>query len=80
MTEGQNDIYYIKPRGTPLDLYESKKKHNKIKLYICRVLIMNDSDELISKWLSMTKGVDDLENLPLNTSCETLQQNVILHM
>eukprot|EP00972_Heterocapsa_arctica_P003968 590772-Heterocapsa_arctica.AAC.1 len=41
---------------------------------------MNDSDELMSKWLNMIKGVDDLENLPLNTSCETLQHNVTLYM
>eukprot|EP00972_Heterocapsa_arctica_P085325 12575229-Heterocapsa_arctica.AAC.1 len=59
MKEGQNDIYYIKFRCTPTDLYESKKKHNYIKLYI--------------------KGVDDLEELSLNTSCETLQQHMVEH-
>ncbi len=69
-------LLYI-PSKAPFDLYEPKQSHG-IKLYVQRVFIMEDNENLMPRYLRFVRGVLDSNDLPLNVSREILQSNRVI--
>jgi molecular chaperone HtpG len=66
-------LLYV-PSKAPFDLYDRERKHG-IKLYVKRVFIMDDAEQLMPQYLRFVRGVIDTSDLPLNVSREILQHS-----
>ncbi|MFZ0467966.1 MAG: molecular chaperone HtpG [Thiogranum sp.] len=72
-TQSYTSLLYI-PAHAPFDLWDRDRRHG-IKLYVRRVFIMDDAENLMPQYLRFVRGLVDSDDLPLNVSREILQKN-----
>jgi len=65
------------PTNQPMDLFQQERK-NKIKLYVQKVFITDDCEEIIPNWLRFVPGIVDSQDISLNISREMLQNNPVI--
>jgi len=75
-TQSYTTLFYV-PKRAPFDLWDREKRHG-IKLYVKRVFIMDDAEQLMPNYLRFVRGIVDSDDLPLNVSREILQNNKIV--
>jgi molecular chaperone HtpG len=75
-TQSYKSLFYI-PARAPFDLYDRDSRHG-IKLYVRRVFIMDDAEQLMPYYLRFVRGLVDSDDLPLNVSREILQHNKLI--
>ena len=74
--QSYTSLLYI-PTNPPFDLFDRDHKRG-VKLYVKRIFIMDDAEQLMPTYLRFVKGVIDSDDLPLNVSREILQQNKVI--
>merc|ERR1711998_640433 len=71
-------ILYV-PNEAPFDMYDNYyQKSAQLRLYVRKVLITDEFEDLVPRYLNFLRGVVDSDDLPLNVSRETLQQHKVL--
>jgi molecular chaperone HtpG len=70
-------LLYV-PSSRPLDLFEGAQPKSRLSLYVKRVLIMPECEDLLPPWMRFVRGLVDAPDLPLNVSREVLQRNPVV--
>ena len=76
-TQSYTTLFYI-PQRAPFDLWDREKRQG-VKLYVKRVFIMDNAEQLMPGYLRFVKGIVDSDDLPLNVSREILQSNKVVN-